>query len=355
MSNLRHLELTIEALQKIAPEIWAVAYPRRIVPPLGYANPRYFSINLAGTILCAQKSDLNMLPELTSQCVAYHLVKYKIPTFFVAYDFLCAIAATDPPEELNLVDVKFPLNAMLFVLPDIFLSQFSSVYSPFLAIIRGEKGIYPSVELIKEFNFLAKNYQIDNQTDRIMMYYPAYPENKDCIPVEYTGAYNLTSPISTIHAAQFVDTTKNNIGAYNLASPISTTNQEEIFQIFPKTENPKEDEKIFNQKMNLLAVKLLLSLEAASEYIEYGSLLRKQRIKHNSVKDELWNPNIIGRKYQIRQPGYHPFGTHASPRTHWRRGFWRHQKYGVALSKTKLIWIEPVLVNILQDIENQKT
>jgi len=33
-----------------------------------------------------------------------------------------------------------------------------------------------------------------------------------------------------------------------------------------------------------------------------------------------------------------------SVKTHWRRGHWRHQLYGVGLSEHKLIWIRPAIV-----------
>lgn len=333
MSSLKHIEPLIEYLQRLAPDVWAASYPRRIIPPVGYANPRYFSAVIAGTVLCSVKKQLNQLPEMTGQCVSYQLIKYRVPTFFLSYDFVCAIAATDPPEDMNLVDVKFPLDAMLFVLPDLFVKQYASVYSPFIAIAKAEKGIYPSELLQNRLPRLKNSYGIDNQQNRVTMHYVVFPGNKDALPCEYTGAYNLDKPISTIHDAQFVDSTKH---------------EEEVFNIFPVKENMVEDEKVFNQRMNFLAIKLLLSLDATSEYIEYGTLLRKQKFKHNVIKDELWGPNIIGRTYRIRQPDHFSVGTHASPRTHWRRGFWRRQKYGTALSKMKLIWIEPVLVNVSQ-------
>ena len=38
-------------------------------------------------------------------------------------------------------------------------------------------------------------------------------------------------------------------------------------------------------------------------------------------------------------------GARGKYRTHWRRGHWRVQRHGQARKDTKLIFIEPVLIN----------
>lgn len=55
---------------------------------------------------------------------------------------------------------------------------------------------------------------------------------------------------------------------------------------------------------------------------------------------------LCGKEFASEAPG----GTVSqdaggSLRTHWRRGHWRNQKHGPALSMTKLIWVRPVRVN----------
>ena len=58
-------------------------------------------------------------------------------------------------------------------------------------------------------------------------------------------------------------------------------------------------------------------------------------------------PRVIGEGYKPKViRNYDPQGTHASPRTHWRRGHWRQQPVGARKDpKHKTIWVEPVLVN----------
>lgn len=86
---------------------------------------------------------------------------------------------------------------------------------------------------------------------------------------------------------------------------------------------------------------ILFVMNARPEYVERGA---KQGI-HKKNHSEIWTPNVIGAKYQIKtvkSKDAEPSGFHK--RIHWRRGHYRLQKYGVGLTQEKRIWIEPVLV-----------
>lgn len=61
-------------------------------------------------------------------------------------------------------------------------------------------------------------------------------------------------------------------------------------------------------------------------------------------------PRWIGESYQIkteRLSNSDSPGTHASPRTHWRRGHWRciEPGEGKQWKESKRLWIEPILIN----------
>lgn len=47
---------------------------------------------------------------------------------------------------------------------------------------------------------------------------------------------------------------------------------------------------------------------------------------------------------EVRSPS-----KHASPITHWRRGHWRNQPCGEKLQESKIIWIQPTLINPTQE------
>lgn len=88
---------------------------------------------------------------------------------------------------------------------------------------------------------------------------------------------------------------------------------------------------------------ILYAMAAKPELIESGRKIGQHRKSHS----ELWTPNIIGRKYTVKRPeGYESIGTGASKRLHWRRGHFRHQPYGKALTETKIIWLEPTLIGV---------
>lgn len=88
-----------------------------------------------------------------------------------------------------------------------------------------------------------------------------------------------------------------------------------------------------------VTINTLFAMAARPEYVESGKRLGT----HKKSGSEIWAPNIIGRKYAVKR-SENP-GTHASPRMHWRRGHFRHQPFGPELKQSKVIWIEPMLVN----------
>ncbi|MEM9814969.1 MAG: hypothetical protein AAF827_00945 [Cyanobacteria bacterium P01_D01_bin.6] len=59
-------------------------------------------------------------------------------------------------------------------------------------------------------------------------------------------------------------------------------------------------------------------------------------------------PRLIGADYVIKKiisSNDASGGTHASPRTHWRRGHYRRVAIGEGRNERKTVWIEPTLVN----------
>lgn len=90
-----------------------------------------------------------------------------------------------------------------------------------------------------------------------------------------------------------------------------------------------------------LVINLLCAMAARPEYVESGRRVGT----HKKSGSEIWTPNIIGRKYAVKRSMEATAGSHASPRMHWRRGHFRHQPFGYQLAQTKVIWIEPMLIN----------
>jgi hypothetical protein len=107
-----------------------------------------------------------------------------------------------------------------------------------------------------------------------------------------------------------------------------------------------EQEKVMVAAMNALTLQILLAITARPELVESGECVRKERTKHGRTKLALWSPNIIGKSYVSGKAcGNYTLDGGDGYRPHWRRGHFRKQHHGKANSLTKVIWLEPVLVN----------
>lgn len=98
-----------------------------------------------------------------------------------------------------------------------------------------------------------------------------------------------------------------------------------------------------DQRLCGFAWTLVAAISARPELIVSGSTTRVAK-KNNGVRHHVTvvRPAIVGEKYLIqREKGS---GTHASPRSHWRRGHFRNQACGPKKQLHKLIWIEPMLI-----------
>ncbi len=309
------LELIYESAWLKYPLTMLKCYPRRILPPQGYFNPKWYSVSLFCCAKFWEEPEFDMLPHTTGALTAQTQMKMGVPTYFVRKDYAEAVAQTNPPEDFRMSEIQWPLDAFLFVLPDAFVDQYFGWYVPFIAVCRCPKGTYPDDMPVKNDLFYVS--RIGNEVDRILIHFPLCLRNQP--PVDYTGAYPLTSPISIIQSAPWTDASYYE----EQMSPFGKLN-------LPETGPNPEAEQILQRKVNAFAVKLMLALTAEPGYLESGTIQRpaKRDRKGEVVRDELWNPNLLGWKYKpMRQPTPGT-GTHASPRLHWRRGHMTYQVKG---------------------------
>jgi len=91
--------------------------------------------------------------------------------------------------------------------------------------------------------------------------------------------------------------------------------------------NQNADDKAITDRIGSLVLKLLLILNIRPAVVKAGQVVRKHKMKHGKSMGELWSANIIGANYKTRrQPAGD--GTQASPRWHYRRGHFTHQRIG---------------------------
>lgn len=293
-------------------------YPRRIIPPPGYGNPRLYSASLAAlTIAPLQQGDKGFLGGMN--LCAQLLVEHKVPTYFIHPDFFKAVAATDVPDDFDFSELKWPAEAMVFCLPIKESKEVFGTEVPWIGVARTPVGLYQGP---------LADYRINFDVARFAIHFPVF---SDGLPEDFGGLWPLDGKLGgLINSVPFEDRTwRSKYGGIH------------------STLTDEQNRSINNRAMKM-AVSLMLAMVAEPEYIEPGEIVRKAKASPRPEKalDELWSPNMIGRHYRKKHEWQG--GAHSSPRAHLRRGHYRRQWYGnkVEGRKDKVIWIHPTWVNL---------
>lgn len=366
-----HVRFIDEHITEEAPRLKQALYPKRIVPPQGYFNPKWYATSLAVLYRGWRVPENTMLPHTTGAMMALLASKYGLPLYFIQPEFAEAVAQTDPPVDFFLKDIKFPMPALAFVLPDAFVHRYFGYYCPFIGAAQAPKGIYPAAARPFPETELNLRYANDLLVDqeRIIFHFPMF--HAGAPPTDYTGNYPLESNLSIIEEASCHDATGYEEAIYEAKYGCHYS--------FPNQGPEGEAEKQFQQKIVFFAIKLLLAITAEPEYIVPGKLQRREkRDRKGRIQQEaLWNPNVIGGNFRaVRHSGEPGTGSHASPRWHWRRQRMTYQVVGKRgpdfvyreslpkddkgrvdwkqvpeetrlkfWSNHKLLWLKPTLVN----------
>jgi len=109
--------------------------------------------------------------------------------------------------------------------------------------------------------------------------------------------------------------------------------------IFSTTGQTKQDANESALLINLVT-NMMFYMDSDGASIEESQREGKSKGKGDSG---LWSPKWVGQRH--RRDTDTIKGTHASPRTHWRRGHWRNQAIGEGRISRKRLWIKPMLIN----------
>jgi hypothetical protein len=287
-----------EALKTAHPEEWSCFYPKRIITPLGYHNPKILSILSLYNTLKADKAlhengrdeggldPDQVISKQQSDIINAHLIEYGFPTYFLAPAFCEAVFETNPPD-FPLAEIRWPLQVMVLQLPKDFCNTAFKIEICSLALLRLNHGLFMKYVVFQndDFTTVTVGDDLKNPASHLVAASGELPNAPDAPP-------QLPSKI-----AQFV--------------------------------------------INFMAV-----LNARPTYLEPEEVLaRRARVRANGKKsrDALWAPRFIGSDYRPCSPDRG--GTHRSPRMHWRRGHFRRQKCGIHWERFKIIWFEPILIN----------
>lgn len=325
---------------------------------------------------------------------ASEICKNLTPAYFIQDGFLRACLATEPPDGMPLSDVKFPMSAFTLVLSwSIQREIFSGLWVPYIQVANLQAG---------EFDVLGGR-RCENSKHHVAILATGFtPTGK---PVDLSSLLSADAPITKLigGAAAILDwESPENVPTYRESEgasedrPKATTQVEkaqtfadialEIEEKYPDESerraailevirrenlkindltrhidvlratsyaigffadaltNPVENKDKLKATVAATVLKTVLALSVRPELIEQASLLRSEKMRRGVIeRDALWSPIIIGRAYRILSDSQH--GEGFAKRMHWRRGHFRHQRYGLGNSSVKMIWIEPVLVN----------
>ena len=132
------LEKFLADLPVRQPLAYKAVYPKRILTPTGFMSPEYYALTLWSQILVGFDTELNMLPHLTGLVSGLMQLEYRVPTYFVRSEFAQAVAQTEPPADFKLSEIRWPLPAMLFVLPTDFVLKTFGHLCPFISVSKAE-------------------------------------------------------------------------------------------------------------------------------------------------------------------------------------------------------------------------
>jgi hypothetical protein len=262
-----------------------------------------------GHLSVIQDLGMTELAHRTAYSTTLNLIANRVPTYFIADEFAQACANTDLPGDFKFAELKWPMAAQVFVLSDQFCQSYYGFSAPFLSASRINKGVYPG-------NFTRSIPQgeipyppLECQSDHILLDFPCFsPE----IPVTYNGSYPLNEGVAIFKDAPWND-----------ATVFENAYHQRDFS--PKTGGlTLEQEQIFCQKAQHLAIKLLLTIAEMPALVEHGHTTRHALVtQQGKVKlPELVSANVIGRSYRIprRYAEGKASSSRAKPRFKYRRG-----------------------------------
>ncbi|WP_368008427.1 hypothetical protein [Laspinema palackyanum] len=110
-------------------------------------------------------------------------------------------------------------------------------------------------------------------------------------------------------------------------------------------------EQQFQDRLEKIVLQTLLYLQVRPDDLisptKVSVSTKGQGFGGGKAKSDRLTPLIVGQKFQpqTERTSHNPHSTHATPRTHWRRGHWRRVAMGEGRQERKWRWIQPVLVN----------
>lgn len=306
-----------DTLSQMEPALWNTLYPRRILPPAGFENPRNYAVAMFGHLKMWEDSRLREEPHMHMLMSTLSLIHHLSPTYFVLDAFARSVAATRAPSGLKFGDIRRPLDSMLLVLPDSFTKDYFGYRIPFVTLTAMTPGVYPEqFQPATRFEHIPRGISLKVPVNHFLVTFHAYAGMHASTPTEYTSNYPMTSWTYAALDAPFKDAT--------IAESILFGNRLNMEAMTP------EKDRALVTKVTDFMVRLLLILTATPRTLQHGVLARPAKMKKGLPQEALWHPNLIGVGFSRSWEGGGGGGskTGSSVRPHMRWGHLTHQVVG---------------------------
>ncbi|HEV2247281.1 MAG TPA: hypothetical protein VGW37_11570 [Terriglobia bacterium] len=313
----------LACIDQESPSLRALCCPKHFSIPRGFSSPEVFMLSAYTAARTAQRG-LQPSQDVTIaslRLTAAQLIRYQVPTYFVAADFCEALIHTEAPDDLRFDEIQFPMPAMLFMLPTDFSLRYFGCLVPFLTVTS------VPARCVAGSPIRIGGWQMP----------PLTVANPQPLFIAAMLAWEAGRPMHYDSRTPIPDTQVKDL----LAADI------ELFSSVGWSDTIHEQDKRTVNRLAHLSINILLGMTAEPELVTRERILRAAKKKNGKVvRRATWKPNFIGEHFRITYENPAPIGTHRSPHAHWRRGHWRNQRHGPQLLLIKRIWIRPVFVGL---------
>lgn len=257
--------------------------PKRINVPGGYtALLEAAALAQEGLILANQIKNEHLRgeqrpPSLRETVVTtdYMLIREGMPIYFVAEEFIRAVAATTLPQDLRVEELKWPREAFILSFPTRFMREYIGQDISYVAVANAKAGEYSLGPMIQGLPTLCPTF------------------DKFCV---HTMIWN-----------QFAQRPENSLVAWRQTDFLAQAHANYVYtdMMGDATEAALKYKKNTNDLLGNLVLKLLLVLSVREGLIVEGTVERQEkRDKNDRVEQhELWAPNTIGWSYKLVREG----------------------------------------------------
>ena len=312
----------IQLVETEYPALWQKAYPRiyREAAHGQYSSLKEMACDLVGAAIKIENGFFGH-NEQAEIVWASQLARYRVPIYWITPDMAEAIKLTTPPDSIKISEIDLPFDAAVFALP-----------RGTLVDKEGEEG---------EATFVS--YARVRPGDDVPTLARGGPRGW----ILNQGSMAIFAHTASFHLLHWTFRYQDTVNLHDLDQLVQTYDGDTVtvhtsafpFDQYFAHEITHTDNMLMARVAHFVFGTLLLMV-LRPDLVTTGRL-EKRVPQANLAPKEFWTPHIIGEHYKLRRLGIPQGGTHASPRGHWVRGFYRQQPYGPKLSLKKEIWIDP--------------